>query len=55
MAKVTESGEQISVRFPSELRAELQRLAEQDDRTLSSLVRRIVVRALRQGEGQVAA
>jgi hypothetical protein len=43
------------VRLPIKLRVELERIAEADDRTLSSTIRRIVARALeRQGEGVAA-
>jgi predicted DNA-binding protein len=46
--------EQVSVRLSAEQRAKLEKLAEQDDRTLSSTIRRIVTRALSQGEGVAA-
>jgi len=46
--------EQVSVRLSAEQRAKLEKLAEQDDRTLSSTIRRIVTRALTQGEGVAA-
>jgi len=47
--------EQVSVRLPIKLRVELERIAEQQDRTLSSTIRRIVARALEnQGEGIAA-
>jgi CopG-like RHH_1 or ribbon-helix-helix domain, RHH_5 len=49
-----ENSEQVSVRLPTRVRVELERIAEADDRTLSSLVRRIVVRALER-QGGVAA
>jgi hypothetical protein len=50
-----EKSEQVSVRLPIKLRVELERIAEADDRTLSSTIRRIVARALeRQGEGVAA-
>jgi predicted DNA-binding protein len=38
--------EQISVRLPSRLRVELERIAEQEDRTLSNTIKRILSRAL---------
>jgi predicted DNA-binding protein len=46
--------EQISVRLPARLRERLERIAEQEDRTLSGTIRRIVVRALNQDEGIAA-
>jgi hypothetical protein len=50
-----DNSEQVSIRLPVKLRVELERIAAEQDRSLSSMVRRIVVQALRQGEGQVAA
>jgi predicted transcriptional regulator len=38
--------EMVTVRLPSNLRDELQRIADADDRPISSVVRRIVKRAL---------
>jgi hypothetical protein len=50
-----EKSEQVSVRLPIKLRVELERIAEEQDRTLSSTIRRIVARALEsQGEGVAA-
>jgi predicted DNA-binding protein len=51
--KERESG-QVSVRLPARLRERLERIAEQEDRTLSGTIRRIVVRALNQDEGMAA-
>jgi hypothetical protein len=50
-----DNSEQVSIRLPVKLRVELERIAAEQDRTLSNTIRRIVVQALRQGEGQVAA
>jgi hypothetical protein len=49
-----DNSEQVSIRLPVKLRAELERIAEAQDRTLSNTIRRIVVQALRQGEGVAA-
>jgi len=46
--------EQVSVRLPSELRTKLERIAGEEDRTLSSTIRRIVAKALENQEGLAA-
>jgi hypothetical protein len=43
--------EQVSVRLPTNLRAELERIAAEEDRALSSVIRRLVARAL-EGQGE---
>jgi hypothetical protein len=53
-AMANSKDEQVSVRLSAEQRAKLEKLAEQDDRTLSSTIRRIVTRALSQSEGLAA-
>lgn len=49
-----DNSEQVSIRLPVKLRVELERIAAEQDRTLSNTIRRIVVQALRQGEGVAA-
>jgi hypothetical protein len=50
-----ELAEPVSVRFPAKVRARLQELASADDRRLSQVVRRIVVRALETNDEGIAA
>jgi hypothetical protein len=44
--------ETVTVRFTSETRAKLEKIAEADDRPVSALVRRIVTRALNEDRQQ---
>jgi len=45
----------VSVRFPAKVRARLEQLADEDDRRVSQVVRRIVVRALENQDEGIAA
>ena len=54
-AMANSKGEQVSVRLSAEQRLELERIAAEQDRTLSSTIRRIVAKALsNQGAGVAA-
>ena len=57
MANPTERDEQVSIRLSADLRASLERLARDQDRSLSSQIRFLVVQALesRNEQRQVAA
>jgi hypothetical protein len=55
MHERAELGEPISVRFPPQDRAALERLAAADDRPLAALVRRLVRQALQHREQERAA
>jgi predicted transcriptional regulator len=47
--------EQVSVRLPSDLRSKLERIAGEEDRTLSGTIRRIVAKALENEREGIAA
>jgi predicted transcriptional regulator len=51
----TERGETVSIRLPADLRASLERLARDQDRTLSSQIRFLVCQALLNKQRQVLA
>ena len=55
MANPTDRDEQVSVRLSATLRAELEKIAERDERTLSATIRRLVKRALESRTEGVAA
>jgi hypothetical protein len=56
MANSTGRDEQVSIRLSAKLRSQLEQLAVAEDRSLSSQIRHIVVRALEhRGADQVAA
>ena len=55
MTERDELDETVSVRFPAKVRARLEQLADADDRRVSQVVRRIVVRALERQDDGVAA
>jgi hypothetical protein len=55
MSDRDELDQTVSVRFPAKVRAQLERLAAADDRRLSQVVRRIVVRALETNDEGLAA
>lgn len=44
----------VQIRLPDELKAELQALAEQEGRTLSNLVRRLLEQALQARKSEVS-
>jgi predicted DNA-binding protein len=46
--------ETISTRFPAKVRQRIEALAQADDRRPSQIVRRIVLRALREDGGEAA-